>query len=278
MKIQWKRIVLWGAVLVIFALFCLWQNSWLTVSYHSFTHRDIPESFDSCRIVQISDLHNANFGHGNSRLLMKIEALDPDYIVITGDIVDSNHTDIDTAVAFVEDACALAPVYYVTGNHEVLLHSEEQTRLYDGIRNAGAVMLEDEAVTLTAEEESITLMGLCDEGLGGGNLRQLAGTLDSSQFQLLLAHEPQYFADYSEAGVDLVLSGHAHGGQFRLPFIGGLYAPDQGIFPAYTEGMHELDGTSMIISRGLGNSVFPLRLFNFPEIICIELYSEGSLS
>ncbi len=275
MKIQWKRIAVWGAVLVIFALFCLWQNLWLTVTCHDFTHKDIPETFDRCRIVQISDLHNATFGHGNSRLLGKMEDLDPDYIVITGDVVDSNHTDIDTAVAFVEDACVLAPVYYVTGNHEVLLHSEERTRLFNGIRSVGAVILEDEAVTLEREGECITLMGLCDEGLGGGNLRQLAGTLDSTQFQLLLAHEPQYFDDYSEAGVDLVLSGHAHGGQFRFPFIGGVYAPDQGLFPELAEGIHTRGSTSMIVSRGLGNSVFPLRLFNFPEIICIELHSEG---
>ncbi len=277
---KWKRLLIWLAVLLGFLAFCLWQNTWLTVTKYDFTHSEIPVAFDGYRIVQISDLHNATFGKENARLLAEIESLEPDCIVITGDIVDTNRTDIPTALHFVAQAVTLAPVYYITGNHEVMLSGSERARLCDGIQDAGALLLADEAVTLMQEGEDILLVGLCDEGLGGGNLRMLSESLDPDRFQILLAHEPQYFDDFCASGAELVLTGHAHGGQFRLPFFGGLYAPDQGILPEFSEGIHTSGDTSMIVSRGIGNSAFPLRLFNFPEIICIELHSasggEGS--
>ena len=164
----------------------------------------------------------------------------------------------------------------------------------NGLKNAGVICLADEAVKISREGSSITLVGLNDESLSGPTLKLVLTKMDEAigqrtpgmdgddrqerfdeevtDFQILLAHEPQYLENYSEAGVDLVLTGHAHGGQFRFPIVGGgLVAPDQGFFPKYSEGVHEMGSTTMIISRGLGNSIIPVRLFNLPEIVCVEL-------
>ncbi len=271
---RWKRLLITGIVLVLVLLFSIWQNSVLTVTQYSCSGTTLPAAFEGFRIVQISDLHNASFGRDNSRLIRKINALAPNLIVITGDIADSNHTDIDTAVSFTEQACAIAPVYYVTGNHELWLEAKKYESLLTGIREAGAVVLEDEAVMLTQDGASIALLGLREESLGGMALGTLAEETADVPFRILLAHEPQYTAEYEASGVDLILTGHAHGGQFRLPFVGGVYAPDQGFFPDYSEGMHRFGNTSMIVSRGLGNSVIPVRLFNFPEIVCVDLTNE----
>ncbi len=272
-KIKW--FLLACCILSALLLFCHMQNTTLTVTEYSFQNEKIPIAFDGFRIVQISDLHNTSFGKDNKRLIDKIEQLSPDMIALTGDLVDSRRTNIDISLSFVEQASLIAPVYYVTGNHEERLETVIFEELMSGLEHAGAVILEDESLLLEAEGEYITLLGLKDESLQSNALHKLTDAADPTQFQLLLAHEPQYLdAYYSECHVDLILSGHAHGGQFRFPFIGGIYAPDQGLFPKYTEGMHQSGSSSLIISRGIGNSLFPLRLFNLPEIVCIDLEAQ----
>lgn len=246
------------------------QNQYLTVTFYSYENVKIPREFEGYRIVQISDLHNASFGKDNQRLIKKIKNLEPDMIVITGDVVDSNHTDVEVAVSFAKQAVNICPTYYVTGNHENWLDSEEKESLLRALRDADVVCLADESLEITRGENSILLIGLNDESLGNIVLSRLSADANDSRLQVLLAHEPQYFDNYCTNGVDLVLSGHAHGGQFRLPFVGGLVAPGQGLFPPYTEGMHVDGETTMIISRGLGNSIIPIRLFNLPEIVCVD--------
>lgn len=269
-KLTKKRLIVWSVLLVIAIVFCIVNNKWLVVTEYGYMTDKLP---DGCAftVVQISDLHNAGFGIKNSRLIGKIEALSPDLIVITGDIVDSNHTRIKTAADFCEKAADICPVYYVTGNHEHWLEEDEKAELYDGIRKSGAVILDDEAVDITINGGSFTLCGLDDESLYNDTLVSLSKELDGGRLNILLAHEPQYFDDYCASPADLVLTGHAHGGQVRLPFVGGLVAPDQGFFPEYTEGEHTENGTTMIISRGLGNSVIPLRVFDLPEIVCVRV-------
>ena len=277
-KFHWKRLVTAACVILLLLLFCLWQNTTLTVTHYTCTKSTLPKVFDGYRIVQISDLHNASFGRSNCRLVRKIKALSPDLIVITGDIADGNRTDVDTTVNFAEQAAAIAPVYYVTGNHELWLNAKDYDAILTGLGSVGVTVLADAAVTLTREEDSIALLGLREESLGGTALQHLSEETADVPFRILLAHEPQYTAEYEASGVDLVFTGHAHGGQFRLPFVGGIYAPDQGFFPAYSEGMHALGKTDLIVSRGLGNSVIPVRLFNFPEIVCVELLKDSTAS
>ncbi len=290
MKSKKKIIVIIICILVCIG-FTFWQNNSLQTSYYTYSCEDIPSGFNGYCIVQISDLHNKNFGKQPNRLIEEIQSQQPDMIVITGDVVDSNHTNIETAITFLEKAVAIAPCYYVTGNHELWLEKSVRTDLMERISKTGVVILDDEAIDITVMtdtsnaldntnekkislSESFTLVGLDDGSLLGDTLHTLTKDIEQEEFVLLLAHEPQNMMFYSKENVDLILSGHAHGGQVRLPFVGGLVAPDQGFIPEYTEGLHEENGVSMIISRGIGNSVIPVRIFNRPEIVCIELCCE----
>ncbi len=263
-----KKLIIWLCVLIFAAVFCIVNNKWLTVTEYTFADSRIKNGFN---IVQISDLHNARFGRGNSRLLDKIEQQSPDIIVITGDIVDGTHTNIGTAVDFCKQAAALCPTYYVTGNHEHWLEAADEETLYSGIAAAGVTILDDKTLDITVNGDHVQLCGLDDESLYNDTLFKLAEDFDRAVPIILLAHEPQYFDDYAKAAPDLVLTGHAHGGQVRLPFVGGLVAPDQGFFPEYTEGEFTAGNMHMIISRGLGNSVIPVRVFDPPEIVCVRV-------
>jgi len=272
-KLSKKKLIIYAAVIAVLAVFCIWQNNMLTVSEYSYKTDKIEAELDGFKIVQISDLHNKSFGKNQKRLIEKIKKLSPDIIVITGDIADSNHTDIPKTLEFVEESVKIAKTYYITGNHEYWLDDSEFAEITESIENLGAVYLSDETVNVAKNGKSFALTGVDDLSLV--NFSDHCPKLDGDTLNVVLAHEPQFFADYSFHGnVDLVLSGHAHGGQFILPFIGGVVAPDQGFFPEYTEGMHKMGNTSMIISRGLGNSVIPVRLFNYPEIVCVTLEKE----
>ena len=271
-------------IVIALLLFCSYQNRHLETTYYTYKAEHLDAEFDGYRIVQISDLHNAKFGKDNQKLVDRIRECEPDMIVLTGDLVDSNHTNVDRAVQFVDEIVKICPVYYVTGNHEYWLEASEYDELMSGLADAGVVILDDQVVEISRGDAKFRLVGLDDRSLSDGTLGTLlndqAGqkeeTADNEnsekkEFTVVLAHEPQYLARYASAGVDLVLSGHAHGGQFRLPFVGGIVTPDQGFFPEYTAGEYYMDSTEMIVSRGLGNSVIPVRLFNYPEIVCVEL-------
>lgn len=256
-------------IVIALLLFCNFQNKHLETTHYTYEAEQLGVDLDGYRIVQISDLHNAKFGKNNQKLVDRIRECAPDMIVLTGDLVDSNHTNVDRAVQFVDEIVKICPVYYVTGNHEYWLDTSEYEKLMDGLASVGVIILDDQVVEISRGDAKFRLVGLDDKSLADGTLGALLS--DEKELTVVLAHEPQYFARYAGTGVDLVLSGHAHGGQFRLPFVGGIVAPDQGFFPKYTAGEYYMDGTEMIVSRGLGNSVIPVRLFNYPEIVCVEL-------
>lgn len=266
-------------IVIVLLLFCNFQNKHLETTHYTYETEQLGVNLDGYRIVQISDLHNAKFGKSNQKLVDRIRECDPDMIVLTGDLVDSNHTNVDRAVQFVDEIVKICPVYYVTGNHEYWLDTSGYEKLMDGVASAGVIILDDQVVEISRGDAKFRLVGLDDKSLADGTLGTLLNNAqnvthedsEKKEFTVVLAHEPQYFARYAGTGVDLVLSGHAHGGQFRLPFVGGIVAPDQGFLPEYTAGEYYMNGTEMIVSRGLGNSVIPVRLFNFPEIVCVEL-------
>lgn len=276
-----KKLMISFIVLVVLLVFAYVQNNWLEVSHYAYKSPEVPQEFVGYRVVQISDLHNAAFGKDNERLLQKIQELEPDIVVLTGDLVDANHTDMEAALAFAEKVAAHYPTYYVTGNHENWLEESDKQALLHGLEKAGVVCLSDDYVKIERGDSSITLIGLNDESLGGikltvsekttGEDMRMTGNEGITGLQILLAHEPQYIENYSKYNVDLVLSGHAHGGQVRIPFVGGLVAPGQGLFPKYAEGVHVVNDTTLIVSRGLGNSIIRVRVFNRPEIVCVEL-------
>lgn len=259
-------------ILLALLVFLYIQNQHLVVTIYEYYNELIPENLDGYRIVQISDLHNTNFGIGNKRLINKIEKLNPDMIVITGDIVDGTHTDVSTAVSFVQAAVEMAPVYYVTGNHEHWLNKSDKKRLFQGLNASGCVILANEYEKV----DGFYIVGLLEENLRDNHLPKLMeeiNGLEEEPFTILLAHKPENLILYAENGVDLVFCGHAHGGQFILPYFGPVFSPDQGFWPELVMGVHQKNDTTMVISRGLGNSSFPFRLFNYPEIVCVELKS-----
>ena len=269
-----------AAILLLLAaltVWVLWANRALVTTETESVSARLPEGFDGFRIAQVSDLHNAEFGAGNEKLLERLRRAEPDIIVITGDLVDSRRTDISAAAAFAEAACDIAPVYYVTGNHEARLDFEED--IEPALSASGVRVLRNEAVYLERGGARIMLAGMDDPGFTSGGTAaerarsELERLPETEIYTVLLAHRPELIETYADYGADLVLSGHAHGGQVRLPFAGGLFAPGQGLFPEYDAGLYEYGGTDLVVSRGLGNSLFPLRFNNRPELVVITLKS-----
>jgi predicted MPP superfamily phosphohydrolase len=253
----------------------VWANKALQMNTYV-VDGDLPVAFNGYRIAQVSDLHNARMGKDNHKLLTLLREADPDMIAITGDLIDSRRTDLDVAIAFVQDAAKIAPCYYVPGNHESRI--AEYLQLKEALLAAGVVILEDAKAEIIHNGERITLAGLQDPDFTETDdeetlVRQrLAELLEPSDgFTILLSHRPEFIPVYAESDVDLVLSGHAHGGQVRLPYIGGVIAPGQGLFPEYDGGLYSRESTQMVVSRGIGNSLCPLRVNNRPEVVLVEL-------
>lgn len=270
-------------MLLALIVWTIWGNTALMANSITLSGNQIPSEFSGFRIAQVSDLHNAEFGEENSLLLNSLSESKPDMIAITGDLVDAQHTNIDVALSFAEKAVQIAPVYYVTGNHEASL--SQYSELKTGLEAAGVIVLEDKAIQLEHNGGIVTLMGLSDPNFTiKSNIFDEVPAMISTKlnelmenkagYTILLSHRPELFDTYVSCGVDLVLSGHAHGGQFRLPLIGGLVAPNQGFFPKYDAGLYSDGGTNMVVSRGLGNSIIPLRFNNRPEIVLVELTAD----
>jgi len=271
------------AVVFALELYLAWENKTIVTTKIEVVSEKIPESFSGYKIVHISDLHNTEFGFRNRRLIRKIREADPDIIVMTGDMVDMYRPHISVAVSLGEELSEIAPTYFVTGNHDVKAVGREE--LLAGFEKCGVETLKNKKVILEKDGEKISLMGIddpkfLDDTMSGNDrentekaLKNLAEKSGES-FKILLAHRPEMIDVYSSFKIDLVLSGHAHGGQINIPGKGGVVAPGQGWFPEYYEGLHTVNGTQMIVSRGLGNSAFPFRINNKPEIIIAELKSK----
>lgn len=271
-----KRVVILSFI-VLFLLsvigYIAWGNTALELNSYKLSHEDLPEGFSGFRIAHVSDLHNAEIGENNGRLIEILKNATPDIIVITGDLVDSRRTNINVALEFAEQAMRIAPCYYVTGNHESRM--DEYDELKDGLETIGVEVLENECIELEYNGDKITLLGIHDPLFNVDDAYSLEELMkETCSFTLLLAHRPEKFEYYADCDVDLVLSGHVHGGQFRLPILGGVYVPNQGFFPKYDAGLYTEENTNMIISRGIGNSAFPFRINNRPEVILIELESK----
>ena len=269
-----KKIIGLCIALVILIPFFIWQNNYLTETTYQYDVSGIDPALGGMKIAQISDLHNKKFGSGQKSLLQKLENYQPDMIVVTGDVVDSNNTNVEVALEFLAGAVKIVPTYYVIGNHEMWLDASTLAELKEGMEKLGVHYIDNECLTIPYGETTYNLIGLDVDNLYGSKFDQCVEAMDENKLSILLAHEPQYFNRYCTIGMDLVFTGHAHGGQVRLPFVGGLVAPDQGLFPEYTEGTHVDGDTTMVVSRGLGNSIIPVRIFNFPEIVYVELKAE----
>ena len=281
-KIKLSQVIL--GFIIASARFLWTEDKHIVTTHYTYRSKKVPKSFDGFKIVQVSDFHNAYFGRRSKHLLEAVEVAAPDAIVITGDIVDRRTPYLKRAAVLVEKITAIQKTFYVTGNHEA--HYKHFNKLYDVIGKSDVRNITKHSAELERNGEKINLAGINDVWFFGDEVnpetyrnfkQELADKVNilPHDFTVLLAHRPELLPVYSKNDVDLVFSGHAHGGQIRLPVVKGLYAPHQGVNPKYTEGMHEQNGTTMVVSRGLGNSRFPFRVFNHPEVVVVELRSEA---
>lgn len=278
-----KKLFLNIISILLIIVFFIFQNNFISTRVIDYYSKGLPQAFEGLTIVQISDLHNKEFGKNQKRLIKELKKTQADLIFITGDLIDRRQFNLSIALSFVEKAAEIAPIYYVSGNHEAW------SLKYDEIKNEldklNVTVLDNHKTVITIEGADIEILGIKDPAFYENQVDQyyinfeisknLEILSDSDNFKILLSHRPELFDLYSQANIDLIFSGHAHGGQIRLPFIGGLFAPNQGLFPQYTSGSYKKVNSTLIVSRGLGNSIFPLRIFNTPEIVKVVLHKDN---
>ena len=283
MKKKQKRALFGGAILAGAAFLgtCVWAlQSALGVSQYEITLPQGMEGLDGYRIVQIADLHSAKL---EQELEQALEQIQPHLIVITGDLVNREDRDFTQALSTAALAVRFAPTYFVRGNHEV--DNPDYARLREGLEEAGVTILEDQGVVLDYHGAALNLVGVKDvNAYPGSRTEAIQAMVQTAKdlfvdgtYHVLLSHRPSLLDAYSASGADLVFSGHAHGGQVRLPVIGAVFAPDQGLRPHITAGVHTAGQAQVVVSRGLGNGTpFP-RLWNGPELVAVTLRAQESL-
>jgi predicted MPP superfamily phosphohydrolase len=282
-KVLTRKLLLIPLCIIVLVLFLYSQNNFISISRIDFDSEKLPNNFDGMKILHLSDLHNKVFPQNQKSLIRKIKKINPDIIVFTGDLIDKLKYDENAAFTFIDMISEIAPVYYVTGNHESC--SGKFSILESKLKSSGIHVLRNENTIINRNGDNIVIAGIDDPNFSkikdydyskifDSNIRNSLINVPENTFKILLSHHPEMFALYSKYNFDVIFSGHAHGGQFRIPFIGGLYAPGQGYFPEYSSGKYSLNESFMIVSRGLGNSVIPQRIFNRPEIVVLTLHKK----
>lgn len=246
----------------------------LEISRYEVKSQKLPESFDGFKIVQLSDLHGAEFGEDGMGLVEKVKELEPDIIALTGDFV-TDEGDLAAVEKLAARLVKLCPVYFVSGNHE--FGSGLAVKVRNILERAGVKYLSNEYLTISRGEDGILLGGVEDplayaDMLSPDELAQKMN--DADAFKILLGHRNYWMTEYPELPVDLIFCGHAHGGLIRIPGVGGLIGTDRRLFPDFDAGQFNNGRYTLIVSRGLGNSVPIPRVFNRPEIVCVELGCE----
>ena len=255
------------------------QNKKLKVRKTTLKFDKLPQAFDNFKIAQVSDIHCDKVGHSDLSFINKIKNFNPDMIVITGDILDSYNNNMDIAYNILSQLAIVAPCYFVSGNHELRL-PEEYEQLKNRMKKLNITYLHNSKLFITKNNESINLVGVEDYNFFKNEdklnhranfIKTLEELYSPNHFNILLSHRPEKFPIYADIKYELIFSGHAHGGQWRIPFVGGIFSPSQGFFPKYTNGNYVLEDSTMIVSQGLGNSSFPIRINNRIELILATL-------
>lgn len=247
----------------------------LEISRYEVKSQKLPESFDGFKIVQLSDLHGAEFGEDGMELVEKVKELEPDIIALTGDFV-TDEGDLAAVEKLAARLTELCPVYFISGNHE--FGSGLAVKVRNILERAGVKYLSNEYLTISRGEDEILLGGVEDplayaDMLSPDELAQKMNDAAPDAFKILLGHRNYWMTEYPELPVDLIFCGHAHGGLIRIPGVGGLIGTDRRLFPDFDAGEYNNGRYTLIVSRGLGNSVSIPRIFNRPEIVCVELSS-----
>lgn len=275
-----KRYIAIGLVffIFVFGIYLYFENTSLTVSEYVVENSKIDKEFENFKIVHISDFHNDTSDKLTNDIVLTTKKQSPNIIVITGDLIDSRRTKVNVAIDFVSKLKEIAPIYYVNGNHEHRV--EEYKTLKNSLEKLGVTILENKVANIEINNKKINLLGINDPSFANepfvddseivqSYIKSLK--YDENLYTILLSHRPEMFETYVDEKIDLAFTGHAHGGQIRLPFIGGLIAPNQGLIPKFTGGEYNKENTKMILSRGLGNSIFPFRVNNRPELVVVKL-------
>lgn len=266
--------------LVLFSVYCVYQNNMLTVTEYDIADERLPESFDGFTVAQISDFHNPRSDFLKESVLEELTRLSPDIIVITGDFIDSRKPKTEISLAFAEELVKISPVYFAPGNHEARI-PDIYGPFEKELRDMGVHVLRNSSEKIHINGDAINILGIDDATFYGTQDKYICTAAaidgiiyDKGLFTITLSHRPEIFSVYAQKEQDLVFSGHLHGGQFVIPYLGGLYMPTEGLFPDYCEGVHTEGSTTMVVSRGIGNSAFPIRINNRPELIFVTLRTE----
>ena len=269
-----KTAVLLVLTALLAAGFLLWGNCSLQTTETALVSPALPLAFDGLRIVELADLHGRVFGRGSRRLLAAVRRAEPDLICIDGDLFDE-HTDLAMLPPLLRGLCAIAPVYYVTGNHEWRVPGLRG--ILAQMRACSVTVLQDDWRVLRRGEDALVLAGT-DDPCGPAErktpaelIADIRAEAGEAAFLLLLAHRNDQLPQWSALGVQAVLAGHCHGGVVRLPFVGGLFGTDRRLFPAWDAGLYRQGETALYVSRGLGYTNVHFRLFNRPEVAVIVL-------
>lgn len=269
-----KTAVLLVLTALLAAGFLLWGNCSLQTTETALVSPALPPAFDGLRIVELADLHGRVFGRGSRRLLAAVRRAEPDLICIDGDLFDE-HTDLAMLPPLLRGLCAIAPVYYVMGNHEWRVPGLRG--ILAQMRACGVTVLQDDWRVLRRGEDALIVAGT-DDPCGPAErktpaelIADIRAEAGEAAFLLLLAHRNDQLPQWSALGVQAVLAGHCHGGVVRLPFVGGLFGTDRRLFPAWDAGLYRQGETALYVSRGLGYTNVHFRLFNRPEVAVIVL-------
>ncbi len=274
-NIGFKLLLLILIAVLLFAIVMFLGNR-LIVRKYSVDSENISSNV---RIALITDLHSSRYGKNQSELLSEIELQAPDLVFIVGDLFDHEVSD-KNAIEFLNGISGKYPCYYVTGNHEYYSDAEYFREKISILESCGVKILSGEYETVSVNGEFINVCGV-DDPLANVDVKksfseQLETVNEASQngfYTVLLSHRPEYFEKYATYDFDLVLSGHAHGGQWRIPFVlNGVLAPNQGLFPKYAGGRYDRESLTMIVSRGLSRKYLLVpRIFNRPELVIIDI-------
>lgn len=276
MRRLFRKILILCLLAVLIAGLWYYENCTIQTELHTIASPELPEAFDGFRIAAITDLHGWQFGEDNHELIEAVSVAKPDIIVLVGDIVDE-HSSLDILPPLCEGLTAVAPVFYVTGNHEWRIDGLRD--VLDTLTEHGVTVLANDYRTLSLGGEEIVLAGVHDPNgpydmETPAELTERIRAAHPEDFLIALNHRNDALALWSELGADLVISGHGHGGIIRIPGVGGLIGVDRSLLPEYDAGLYTSGGTTMAVSRGLGG--IPLRLFNRPELMLLELATEDS--
>lgn len=272
-------------------LFLYYQANFLDISTYSIKSKKIPETFHGYKILLLTDLHSKEFGKENWYLINNINEIDPDIIVVTGDMMNARKDNGNVFLSLASKLVKDFPIFYIDGNHELLTKVNDKrtgniiySNYIQQLERMGVHMMNDKKIILNKGEDVIHLRGIniplifysapdveVPIDFDQMYMEEKIGQRTKNTYEILLAHYPKYIQAYKEWGADLVLSGHHHGGMIRLPFIGGMISHEGAFFPEYDAGVYKVANTKMVVGRGLGNHTYNIRVFNRPEIVVIQL-------